>query len=43
MVGLDLEQAGFHRRSTAEPPWQAGQSQHQFALDSRLGSPTGEG
>ena len=37
LIGLDVEQAGFHGGGAAQPPQQAGEAQHQLPLDSRFG------
>src|SRR6516164_331526 len=36
LLSLNLEQSSFHSRGAAQPPQNARQSQHKFALDSRL-------
>jgi hypothetical protein len=36
MVCLYIKEPCLHRRSAAEPPQEAGQSQHKLALDGRL-------
>ena len=36
LLSLNFEQPGFHSRGAAQPPQNTRQSQHKFALDSRL-------
>ena len=36
LLSLNLEQSGFRNRGAAQPPQNARQSQHKFALDNRL-------
>jgi hypothetical protein len=42
LVGLHIEQAGFHGRGTAKPPQQTGQPQHQLPLHRRLSVVVGD-